>query len=32
MQAMLEMQVKDGQDVKIRVTDGWIRNSNSDRG
>jgi hypothetical protein len=26
------MKVEDGQDVKIRITDGWIRNSNSDMG
>jgi hypothetical protein len=29
---MLAMKVEDGQDVKIRITDGWIRNSNSDMG
>jgi hypothetical protein len=28
----LAMEVEDGEDVKIRITDGWIRNSNSDMG
>jgi hypothetical protein len=29
---MLAMEVEDGQDVKIRITIGWITNSNSDMG
>jgi hypothetical protein len=28
----LAMEVEDGQDVKITITDGWIRNSNSNMG